>query len=168
MGLTCADVMVPADRQHKLLPEDSAYTAFKKIRASRATVLPVVKADGTYVGVFTSPTLIKLLLPRAVTIQLGGDHTQRPIEHLGFFNLSRGHFDDRIPQLESEKIIDHLSLPENIPVIAPDTPLMEGMLMIYKHKRHLILVEPGSGRYVGLVSPNSLLDHVLPAEDKAD
>ncbi len=38
---------------------------------------------------------------------------------------------------------------------------MEGIFLLYKYKRHLILVEPETNRFIGTVSANSLLDHVL-------
>ena len=45
---------------------------------------------------------------------------------------------------------------------------MEGIFLIHQYKRHVILVEPQTNRFVGTLSANSLLDHVLatPATTK--
>ena len=76
-------------------------------------------------------------------------------------SLSKADFDAQLERLKGEKVSDYLSDPTNIPVAAPDTPVMEGIFLIYKYKRHVILVDPDTGRFVGTVSANSLLGHVF-------
>lgn len=161
MGLTCFDVMVPTAQQNTIHPDESVATAFQIIKKSRARFLPVVDSDGKYVGVFTAPTLLKLILPRAATIGMSSEATRVPIENLGFMNLTKADFDTQVERLREEKVSDNLSNPANIPVAAPDTPVMEGIFLVWKYKRHVILVEPDTKRFVGTVSSNSLLDHVL-------
>ena len=161
MGLTCFDVMVPSALQRTIHPEQSVAVAFNIIKQSRARFLPVVDGDGTYVGVFTAPTLLKLILPRAATIGMNSESTRVPLDNLGFMNLSKEDFDAQLERLHGEKVTDNMSNPVNIPVAAPDTPVMEGIFLLYKYKRHLILVEPETNRFIGTVSANSLLDHVL-------
>jgi len=161
MGLTCADVMVDREIQQTIHPDESVATAFNIIKRSRARFLPVVDENGIYVGVFTAPTLMKLILPRAATIGLGPELSRAQIHSLSFMSLSREDFDAQLERLKGEKVSDYLSDPANIPVIAPDTAVMEGIFLIFKYKRHVILVEPGTKRFVGTVSPNSVLDHVL-------
>ena len=166
MGLTCFDVMVDPAVQKTIHPEESVATAFNIIKASRARFLPVVDENGGYVGVFTAPTLLKLILPKAATIGL--EHTRVPLSNLGFMSLSEEDFAARLKQLKNEKVGDNLSNPENIPVAAPDTPVMEGIFLIHRYKRHVILVDPKTNRFVGTLSANSLLDHVLGAPEQAE
>lgn len=157
MGLTCRDVMVPPEIQKRIRPDASIAAAFRMIKSSRARFLPVVNEDGTYVGVFSAPTLMKLLLPRGATIDAG----RLKMTHLSFVNLSKADFEAQLERLKHEKVSDNLSNPANIPVASPDTPIMEGIFLIHKFKRHVMLVEPDSNLFVGTVSPNSLLDNVL-------
>lgn len=161
MGLKCIDVMVPPHTQRTIHPDDSIAAAFNTIKDSRARFLPVVDENGFYKGVFTAPTLLKLILPRAATIGMGADSTRVPMESLGFMSLSNSDFDAQLERLKDEKVSDNMSNPANIPVTAPDTPVMEGIFLVYKYKRHVILVEPETNRFVGTVSANSLLDNVL-------
>ncbi|WP_171060878.1 HPP family protein [Poseidonocella sp. HB161398] len=162
MGLTCADVMVPPENQKTIHPDASVATAFNMIKASRARFLPVVDDEGRYLGVFSAPTLLKLILPKASTIDMGGAFgSSGKLDNLRFFSLSKEDFIAQLARLKDEKVSDNMSRPENIPVAAPDTPVMEGIHLIYKYKRHVMLVEPGTGRFVGTVSANSLLDQVL-------
>lgn len=159
MDLTCRDVMVPSAIQRTVSPDASVATAFNIIKQSRARFLPVVAEDGTYMGVFSAPTLLKLFLPKAALI----NQTYEPskFENLNFFSLSKADFEKQLESLRYEKVVDNMSLPANIPVAAPDTPIMEGIYKIHKYKRHLMLVEPGTGKFIGSVSANSILDQVL-------
>lgn len=161
MTLTCRDVMVPPHKQKTVDPGESVATAFNIIRESRARFLPVVDQDGRYVGVFTAPTLLKLILPKAATIGRHSDSGIGKMDNLSFLNLSKEDFTTQIERLKTEKVIDNMSQPENIPIAPPETPVMTGILLIHKYKRHLILVEPDTDRFVGTVSANSLMENVL-------
>lgn len=161
MGLTCRDVMVSPHIQKTVAPNESVATAFKIIKASRARFLPVVDADGRYVGVFSAPTLLKLILPKAALIGMNSESSRLGLDNLGFFSLSREDFEKQIDTLKDELVKDNMSLPENIPVAAPNTPVMEGIFLIHQYKRHLMLVDPDTNKFVGTVSANSLLDQVL-------
>ncbi|WP_170387784.1 CBS domain-containing protein [Ruegeria atlantica] len=160
MGLTCRDVMVPTEKQQTIHPDDTVAKAFDIIRDSRARFLPVVDESGKFVGAFTAPTLIKMILPSAALIGMSSD-ARVPISNLSFMDLTKEDFRKQIERLNEERVGDHLSNPANIPVAAPDTPVMEGIFLIHKFKRHVFLVEPETERFVGTVSPNSLMDHAL-------
>ncbi|WP_082029701.1 CBS domain-containing protein [Ruegeria sp. ANG-S4] len=161
MGLTCRDVMVPPERQRTIHPDDTVAKAFEIIRDSRARFLPVVDRDGKFEGVFTAPTLIKMILPKAALIGMSSDATRVPISNLSFMDLTKQDFREQIERLNEERVGDHMSNPANIPVTAPDTPVMEGIFLIHRFKRHVILVEPETSQFVGTVSANSLIDHAL-------
>ncbi|WP_157973622.1 HPP family protein [Tropicimonas sp. IMCC34043] len=152
---------MPPALQHTIHPDESVATAFNVIKRSKARFLPVVDETGKYIGVFTAPTLMKLIMPKAASIGLGRAATRGQLGNLSFMSLSKADFDARLEQLKREKVSDNLSNPDNIPVAAPDTPVMEGIFLIYKFKRHVILVDPKTGHFVGTVSPNSLLDQVF-------
>lgn len=161
MGLICRDVMVPSHTQKTIHPDASVSQALDIIKACRARFLPAVDDTGKYVGMFSAPTLLKLIMPTAATINFSSDDSRLKLDNLSFLNLTREDLDKRVEQLKNEKVGDNLSRPEKIPVTAPDTPLMEGIFLIHKFKRHLVLVEPDTGRFVGTVSANSVLDNVI-------
>ena len=161
MGLTCRDVMIPTERQKTIHPDDTVAKALEIMRESRARFLPVVDENGGYVGVFTAPTLIKMILPKAALIGMSSESARVPISSLSFMDLTKEDFQERISQLNKERVGDNISNAANIPVTAPDTPVMEGIFLIHKFKRHVILVEPDTNRFVGTVSANSLMDHAL-------
>jgi len=153
--------MVSPERQLTVGPDTNVKDAFQLFKQHRARFLPVVDDKGVYLGVFTAPTLLKLLLPTAATIGLNTETMHFSIDSLGFMSLSKEDFNERLEALEQESVRDNMSSPVNIPVVAPDTPIMEGIFLYYKFKRHVVLVEPGTGRFVGTVSSNSLLENAF-------
>lgn len=164
MSLTCKDVM--GAEQATLRPTDTVSTAFRLMRKKGIRFLPVVDTDGTYVGVFTSPTLIKLLLPRAMTIQMSGKDS-KGLSNLGFYNVDEETFHHSLAEEKDEPVINHLSDPDNIPLVAPETPVMEGVLLLHKYKRHVIVVEPETNHFVGVVSINSMLKKMFDEDHLA-
>ncbi len=158
MGLTCRDVMVSRDHQKTIHPDASVADAYAIFKETRIRFLPVVDDAGVYLGVFTSPTLMRMLLPQAVTIGRS-ESAMAAMPNLGFMSLSQENFEERVATLKNERVVDNMSNPDNIPVAHPDDPILHGIFMIYKFKRHLMLLEPGTNKFVGTVSANSVLDH---------
>ncbi len=160
MDLTCKDVMVSG--QAILRPTDTVSKAFSLMRQKGIRFLPVVAEDGTYVGVFTSPTLIKLLLPRAMTIELGGGKDPKhSLNDLKFYHIDKECLHNSLAEEKNEPVVNYLSDPDSIPIVSPETSVMEGVLLLHKYKRHVILVEPKSRQFVGVVSINSVLKEVF-------
>ena len=62
-----------------------------------------------------------------------------------------------------EPITDHL-ITENIPLLYPETSLMEALYLIYQYHSHAIIVEKGGRRFLGVVSINGVLDHIQGAK----
>ncbi|PID63481.1 MAG: hypothetical protein CR974_01820 [Gammaproteobacteria bacterium] len=161
-NLTCRDLML--QDQVTLHPEDTVSKAFRLMRSKGMRFLPVVDDHGQYVGVFTSPTLIRLLLPPAVTIDVGGKNLHKGLNDLKFFNMSKEKFSEALDGVKGDAVKNYLSDPDNIPVTHPDTPIMEGILLLHKHKRHVILVEPDTRQFVGVLSINSSLRNIFDEE----
>ncbi len=159
MTLTCRDVML--ENPVLLSPEDTVEKAFKLICTHGMRYLPVVDSDGKYIGVFTSATLIRLLLPSSMTIEIAGMDTDKGLKNLGFYHMGREDFLEKSQELKDEKVTDNLSHEKNIPVTSPDTPVMDGVLLLHNYKRHVILVEPESRKFVGVVTIKSVLSHIF-------
>ncbi len=158
--LTCQDLMHNENEQIVLRPDDTVSKAFQLMRKKGMRFLPVVEENGQYVGVFTSPTLIRLMLPRAVTLGLGSKNSNQVIG-LNFYNLDKDSFTESLQEVKNDLVKNHLSDPKNIPVTAPNTPIMEGILLLHKYKRHVILVDPDSNQFVGVLSINAALRNIF-------
>ena len=153
--LVCKDMM-PLEK-NCLLPGDTVSKAFKLMRSKGMRFLAVINENDVYLGVFTSPTLIRLMLPRAMTIEMGGKNANKGLHNLNFLNMSEKNFFESLSEVKDEPVINHLSDPKSIPIASPNTPIMEGILLLHQYKRHVILVEPDTGRFVGILSINSVL-----------
>lgn len=159
MTLTCRDVML--EQPVLLSPDDTVEKAFKLIRQHGMRYLPVVDDNGKYLGVFTSATLIRLLLPPSMTIKIGGMDTDKGLKNLGFYHMDKADFAEVSTRLKNINVIDNLSDVKNIPVTSPDTSLMEGILLLHNYKRHVILAEPDSHKFVGVLTIKSVLSHIF-------
>lgn len=159
MTLSCRDVML---KEPVLLsPDDTVEKAFKLICQHGMRYLPVVDKAGKYVGVFTSATLIKLLLPSSLTIKIGGMDTDKGLKNLGFYHMDKEDFLEMSKELKDKKVMDNLSDIKNIPVTSPDTSVMEGILMLHNYKRHVILAEPETNQFIGVLTINSVLSYIF-------
>jgi|GEM_PF-3029766 len=160
MALTCRDAL--EKNTITLKPDDPVSKAFELIKIRGIRFLPVIADDGTYVGVFTSSTLARLLLPQALTINIGsGGMETVGLNNLAFYNLSKEDFHQSLAAVKDEKLKDHLSNPDNIPVVDADCSLMDGILTIYQYKRHAIVIEPGTNKFAGLLSVNAIMESIF-------
>ncbi len=167
MNLVCKDVM--NQNQLTVRPETTIIDAFNLIRKYKVRYLPVVNEDGTYFGVFTSPTLIRMLLPAAATIELASNQSSAmAVANLNFFEITPEDFADRLQNLADEKIGDHISDKRKIPIVSPKKGIMDGVMLLHKYKRHVILVEPDTRQFVGVLTINSVLGHLFDIEEEFD
>ncbi len=53
---------------------------------------------------------------------------------------------------------------ENLPVVHPDTSLMEAMLLLYQHRTHVTVVERATNKVVGVVTISEVLEAIRRAK----
>jgi len=122
---------------------DSVGMAAERLMANRYIILPVVEADGRYIGLFGVFELLGLLLPKVATLNT-------LVPDLGFMA-------DDLPGLQArlgglrDKAIGPLAR-RDLPVLRPDTPIIQALLLLYRNRIALPVVEEASGRLVGVLS----------------
>ncbi|MPV85949.1 CBS domain-containing protein [Ostreibacterium oceani] len=163
MSLLCKDVMLTD--QPVLKATDTMRLAYPLIRQKGVRFLPVIDDDGKYLGVFTSSTLVRLLLPTALTIHPNRKDADTGIGHLHFFHMKENDFHERLEAIQDEKVVDYLSEASNIPTAKPETPILEGVLLLYKYKRHVVIVDENTHQYKGLLTIHSVLDNIFGPYD---
>lgn len=149
---TCASIMIPDPVT--LRPDITLAEAVAIMRKVRSRYLPVVDANGDYIGGFSSMRIIKLLLPQSVSIKAG----KNPFE-LNFMNTTVEELQERLGERAQEPITEHILL-DKLQVCTPQTSLMEVLNLLYKHHYHIVVCEPNSRRFVGVVSIGGVLDHI--------
>jgi CBS domain-containing protein len=107
--------------------------------------LLVVNAQGEYVGEITTFILAKLLLPPG-----DGPQTQEEAEKETVVDV-----DDRIAPYLNRKVGDFAA--NDLPIMHPDTPLVEAVRLLAGGKLRLPVVDPQTKKFVGAISSLSVL-----------
>lgn len=130
-----------------LKPTDSVRYALETMVKSRVPALPVVDANGHYVGMLPRSRLIALALPRVLSHE-DGTHPLSHMLQVGFIQDTLVDLQGRIDAVAAEPVDKHLDA--QVPVLSPDTPIMNAMLFLYRERNILPVVE--QGRLLGIVS----------------
>jgi CBS domain-containing protein len=138
-----------------LHPSDRIGTAIGTIMEHRYRRLPVIDDEGRFVGVFGVSCLLRLMMPKAVVMEKG-------LESAPFVRESLADLHRRLERVKDEPI--SLCMHEEMVRVSPDTPALETLLTLYKNRASLPVVEPESGKLVGVISYFDVASHILEAE----
>ena len=111
----------------------------------RIKALPLVNEQGHYRGLFGIHTLVRALLPRAATLDEGSGLTD-----LTFVHDTLDTVRERLAGHLLEPVIDFSD--QDLKPLAPDTSLLETLLILHRHRHTLPVVDPASGRLLGIVT----------------
>ncbi|MEN8206855.1 MAG: CBS domain-containing protein [Pseudomonadota bacterium] len=135
-------------------PTDKISMGVHHIMKHRYRRLPVVDDAGHFMGVFGVSCLLRLVLPKAVVMEKG-------LESVPFVRDSLSDLHRRLKAVEDEPI--SLCMRDEMVRVAPDTPLLETLLTLYKTRASLPVVDPDTGKLVGVISYFDVGDKVLAA-----
>ncbi len=105
--------------------------------------IPVVDDNGCYQGIFGVNCLLRLVLPKAVLLERGLTTVPFVSDTLRDLRL-------RLKEVEDKPVTFCMS--HEAPVVAPGTPLVETLLLLYHARTSLPVVDPDSGCLVGVIS----------------
>lgn len=145
--MTCQSIMTV--HPPVLRPDDTVRTALKLLVSQRILAAPVVDQDGRYTGMFGKRRLFSLLLPTVVAI----DEVLPNIAHLpdlAFLPDDLGAMRDRLKAVADHPVAEYVD--KTVPVLRPDSPLMAAVLLLYRTRNFIPVVEERTGRLVGVVS----------------
>lgn len=138
--------------QTVMLPEPVTVTesatlaqALDVLLQHRIETVPVVDTAGRYRGLFGLHSLVRHLLPRAATLDQGASLTD-----LTFVHDSLDALKDRLSGSLSEPVLRFVD--RDLPPVAPDESLPEILLLLHRHRHTLPVVDPASGRLLGVVT----------------
>lgn len=138
-----------------LRPTDTLLSGLQAIVRHRLPALPVVEADQRYVGMLPRSRLIALAMPRV----LSHEDQRHPLSHLlqvGFIRDTLAELQERIDAVANDPVSRHID-PE-VPVLSPDTPLMNAMLFLHRQRNLLPVVE--NGKLIGILSVWDVLSRI--------
>jgi CBS domain-containing protein len=126
-----------------LRADDTVGTATDLLIGKRFILLPVIDADRCYLGEFDVWDLLRLLLPKAATLD-------DLVPDLRFIA-------DDLPGLQA-KFAALRSVPvgplarTNLPHLDPEMPVTEALLQFYRNRSSLPVVDRATGRLMGVLS----------------
>ena len=126
-----------------LRPTETVATAADYILKHHLRHVPVVDEQGRYVGTFSIYSLLRLTLPKAVTMQEG-------LTDVSFVNETTQDLVQRFRERRDESVMNWLS---KDPIMHPDTPAMEVMLLMLRDRTTSVpVVDKRSHRLEGIIS----------------
>ncbi len=140
-GQTARDVMDP--NPTVLAATDTVGKGMGYIMDNRFRNVPILDERGRYLGVFGVNCLLRLVLPQAALMERG-------LTDLSFVSDSLADLRRRLKESEDQPVT--ICLSDEATVIDPDTPLLETLLVLYKTRRSVPVVDPKDGCLLGVVS----------------
>lgn len=150
--MTCADIMTSDPTV--LHPQDTVERAIDLLLEQRLLALPVVAADGTYLGMFAKSRLFGLLLPVVVAIEQMLPQVAK-IPDLDFLQDYLPDMQERLALLAKHAVGDYAD--KTVPVLHPESPVIAAILLVYRTRNFVPVVEAKSGKLVGMISTWSAL-----------
>ena len=140
-GQTARDVMDP--NPTVLATTDTIGKGIGYIMEKRFRNVPIVDGEGRYLGIFGVNCLLRLALPQAAVMEQG-------LTDISFVSDSLKDLRRRLQAYVDQPVT--ICLSDEATVIAPDTPLLETLLVLYHSRRSVPVVNPPDKRLLGVVS----------------
>jgi CBS domain-containing protein len=115
-----------------LRSDDTVARAAELMLGHRYLILPVVDAAGRCTGAFDMWDLLALLLPKAATL----DHL---VPDLGFLGDDLPNLQAKLKEIGGQPV-GPLARPD-LPLLKPDMPVVEALLLLYRNRTTLPVVD---------------------------
>jgi CBS-domain-containing membrane protein len=132
------------------------HKAVSILTSKRLAAVPVINEQGKFVGIIGVNGLLEMLLPQAVRSALAASGDTVP--SLSFMDDNMDELRNRLAGL-SEATVGSLAQ-RDAPVIYPDSPVMEAVLLLLRGEDDVAMVERDTHKFISMVSALDLL-HTL-------
>jgi len=133
---------------HALRDTDTVADATRRMLADRVSDLPVVDASGSLVGLFSLDRLYAALLPRAALVGDG-------LADLAFVSDTLGQLRAKMRELDDDPVREFTVMPDH--VVHPDTTPVQIILLLHQGANNIPVVAPDTGKLLGMVSARDVL-----------
>ena len=133
---------------------DTIRTASQYIMKYRCRQLPVVDDKGLYLGIFGVNCLLKQVLPKAAIMDKG-------LESLSFIHEDLTDLHARLDSVQEQPIT--ICMNTEAVAVPPDHPMLETLLLLYRTRISIPVVDPDTGMLLGMVSYWDIGDRILSA-----
>ena len=146
--MTCASVM--RVDPHTARQDSTISAALDLLIENHLSIIPVVDAQGKFIGLFGLHCLLGLMMPRAATMNDG-------LDDLGFISESITHVKTRMTEFLPQHISEFLM--KDPILVHPETSLDKALMLLYKHGNDLPVVN-NTGLLVGVISPWDVINKI--------
>lgn len=157
---TCRSVMT--EQPVVIHRNATIHEALQLLLQHKLLALPVVDDDNRFFGMFLRSQLVALLLPRIVQMETKIPEIARLLE-VGFLTDSIEDTQNRFHTFAGKPVGDYTQT--DSPRLRPDTPIINAVLLLYRTRTYLPVVDEATGRLLGVVSTWDVLAKI--AGDKA-
>ncbi len=138
---------------------DSVGAAVEQIMTHRFRSLPVVDKDDRFLGILGVSCLLRLVLPKTANENMGLNG-RRSVSN------SLEELRERLDGIIDQPVT--VCLDSSVPVVHPDTPMLETLLTLYRTKTALAVVDEATGRLVGVISYFDVGERILAGGSDSD
>lgn len=154
--VTCRSIMdtTPA----VLAPETTFAAAVQILLDRRLLAMPVVDAEGRYLGLFRKNLVISNVLPQVAIHEDRFNQVVRMID-AGLLRDNLHDVRDRFAAIAQDPVSRHAD--KDAPVLRPDQPLVTALYYLFRGRNFLPVVDPANGRLLGVISTWDVLETVM-------
>ena len=139
--------------------DDKISAAADCVMENRYRNVPVVDDEGRFVGIFGVNCLLKLTLPKAAIMHKG-------LDKLTFIHESLYHLLERFNEIKDLPV--STCIEDHVVTVPPDHPLLETLLLLYRNKSSIPVVDPETKKLLGMISYWDVGRHILSAQKQDD
>jgi|TARA_R110002126_G_scaffold13118_2_gene56357 CBS-domain-containing membrane protein len=140
-------------------PDDTVEKVMAIMEEKRIRHVPVIDENNVLMGMFGYSHLLNELLPVSVKMEDG-------LQRLNFVIGASPGVAKRLRKVYKNAVKDHLF--KDVCVVSPDTPTWEATRLIVKYGSPLPVLEENTGKFVGLISEQSLFAELLDVLDEVE
>lgn len=152
--MDCRTCMSPLSTP--LYTYQSAGTVIDFMRQHHLECVPIVDRDNKFVGLVSTEKLMRMLLPKSISMMRG-------IKHASYLHESIDDLQDRLHNIRSQLIGDLLD--PHAQTVHPEAALADALLVI-SERQNVVPVVDDNGRLIGAISYFSIMHAVEATHGK--
>lgn len=141
-----------------LAPDTTVAAAVQSLLDNRLLAMPVVDAQGNYLGVFRKNLVISGVLPQVATHDDRFSQIARMID-AGLLTDTLHDVRARFDLIAQDPVGLHVD--KEAPVLHPDQSLVAALFYIYRGRNFLPVVDRSNGRLLGVISAWHVLESMV-------
>ena len=147
--MDCKTMMAPI--KTSLFADEPASKAIDFMVEKHMGLVPVTERDGTFAGMISGDSLMRFMVPKAISALSRG---KRAIKHASYLDETAEEMQERLEAVRGKTIGELADL--RVKTVNPDTPLIDALMLI-TGKQYVVPVVDEGNKLLGAISFFSVL-----------